>query len=306
MSDRRHKGIIVLGAPRSGTTMLRRLLDSHPSITCPGETFLLKASAKFLESDTIGPGIDYGVSGGLQAVGIAEDEILARLRGLCFGFMDDIARQAGKPRWAIKTAVDSFYLDEVERVYGDHAQFVCLLRNGLDVAVSMKEFSDEMQIYVSELHRYITRHPAPLDAFAEAWADVATGLLGFAERHPDNAILLRYEDIVEDPEANLSRLFAFLGETWGEEILEIASKKTKVDGIGDWKAYNRSAVDRASLGRWQNLPQATIDRLVKILGPTLTACGYPLPATAEDADAERRRELAMALMQSGRGSAGAE
>jgi len=306
MADTQRGGIIVLGAPRSGTTMLRRILDAHPGITCPGETFLLKATAKFLESDTIGPGIDYGVSGGLQAVGFDEDEILARLRGLCFGFMDDVARRAGKPRWAIKTAVDSFYLDQVERVYGDHAQFVCLLRNGLDVVASMKEFSDEMQIYVSELHHYVARHPAPLEAFAHAWSDVTTGLLGFAERHPDNAILLRYEDIVDRPEAGLGGLFAFLGEPWDVSILEVASKKRKVDGIGDWKAYNRSAVDRASLDRWQGLPQPTIDRLVKILGTTLTACGYPLPAVAEDEDSERRRELAMALMQSGRSTAEVE
>ena len=300
MADTQRSGIIVLGAPRSGTTMLRRLLDAHPAITCPGETFLLKGSAKFLESDTIGPGIDYGVSGGLQAVGFGEDEIFARLRSLCFGFMNDIAKRAGKPRWAIKTAVDSFYLDQVERVYGDHAQFVCLVRNGLDVAVSMKDFSDEMQVYVSELHRYVARHPAPLEAFAHAWSDVTTGLLGFAERHPDNAILLRYEDIVERPEVSLGELFAFLGESWDDEILDIATRKRKVDGIGDWKAYNRSAVDRASLGRWQALPQPAIDRLVKILGTTLAACGYPVPAAAEDEDAERRRELAMALMQSGR------
>ncbi|MCA9663328.1 MAG: sulfotransferase, partial [Myxococcales bacterium] len=35
----RSPGIIVLGAPRSGTTLLRRLLDAHPNIACPPETY---------------------------------------------------------------------------------------------------------------------------------------------------------------------------------------------------------------------------------------------------------------------------
>ena len=47
------KGVIILGCPRSGTTLLRRLLDSHPDLSCPGETFLFRGAARFLKEDTI-------------------------------------------------------------------------------------------------------------------------------------------------------------------------------------------------------------------------------------------------------------
>ena len=50
------KGVIILGCPRSGTTLLRRLLDSHPDLSCPGETFLFRGAARFLKEDTISGG----------------------------------------------------------------------------------------------------------------------------------------------------------------------------------------------------------------------------------------------------------
>ena len=201
MAPAHPQGIIVLGMPRSGTTLLRRLLDAHPRICCPGETFLLRASAKFVQGERIASGIDYGVLGGLRALGLAEEDVLSALRQLCFGLLDQLAEQDGKPRWASKTAVDSFYLKEIERIYGDHACFIVVIRQGLDVVCSLQEFAQELQAYISELHAYVSRYPRPLEAFAHAWSDVTRDLLAFVERNP-NAILVRYEDLVERARAN--------------------------------------------------------------------------------------------------------
>jgi len=300
MSQAKHRGIIVLGAPRSGTTLLRRLLDAHPSIACPGETFLLKASARFLQSETIGYGVDYGVLGGLQGAGFSEQEVLDRLRQTCFGFMENIADQAGKPRWAMKTAVDSFYIDEIDRLCGGHANFICVVRHGLDVIASMKEFSDQLQGYIEELHHYVQRYPRPLEAFAHAWVDVTQDLLSFVLRHPDNAILIRYEDLVDDPQATLSPVLELVGEAWDDRMIEAPFEAASVDGIGDWKAYKRGAIDSGSVGRWHDLPHSAVDRVAEIVGPTLRACGYPPVDQTPDDEAQRKQELAKMLMSAAR------
>jgi protein-tyrosine sulfotransferase len=290
-----HQAILVLGMPRSGTTLLRRLLDAHPRICCPGETFLLRASAKFIQGERIASGIEYGVLGGLRALGFAEEDILAALRQLTFGLLDQLAHQDGKPRWANKTAVDCFYLKEVERIYGDHAYFVVVIRHGLDVVCSLQEFTQELQAYISELHTYVARYPRPLEAFAHAWADVTSDLLAFAERRP-NAILVRYEDLVNEPEQTLRRLFAFVEEPWHASVVEAAFRKSEVKGLGDWKGYGAAGINAASIGRWRSLPRSTIAELAPIVGPVLERCGYPpveteRPRTADEA--MRHYELAM-------------
>ena len=44
--------VVLLGFPRSGTTLLSRLLDAHPEISCPPETHLLSAASRFLSEQT--------------------------------------------------------------------------------------------------------------------------------------------------------------------------------------------------------------------------------------------------------------
>lgn len=308
MSDHKHRGIVVLGMPRSGTTLLRRLLDAHPRIAAPGETFLLRGAARFLESETIADGIDYGVLGGLRAAGFAEDDVLRRLRDLVFGFLDEVADSEGKPRWAAKTAVDSFHIENIERVFGEHAYFVCLLRHGLDVVCSLDEFSGEVRGYIRELHAYVARYPRPLEAFAHAWADVTRGLLDFADRHPGTALVCRYEDLVREPEATLGRILGFVDEDFDPRLLKAAFRGGEVKGLGDWKTYSKPAIDTESLERWRELPEAALAGLAEIVNPTLAAAGYePVSASraGDSDDAMRRYELAM-MFNAGRAGGGAE
>ena len=91
---------LLIGPPRSGTTLLRRILDAHPRIASPPETYLLSAAARFLHEERFAHGLRIGVLSGLAFAGFDEAEVLARLRALVLGFLDDHARARGKPRWA--------------------------------------------------------------------------------------------------------------------------------------------------------------------------------------------------------------
>ena len=134
-----HAGIIILGHPRSGTTLLRRLLGRHPNIACPGETHILSACARFLHTEETADGVDLGVLAGLYYAGFSDEDVLTKLREFAFSFPQDYAKRESKTRWAEKTAFDSFYIDEIEKFCGNHAYFIGMVRHGLDVAVSTKE-----------------------------------------------------------------------------------------------------------------------------------------------------------------------
>jgi hypothetical protein len=297
-----NEGIIILGSPRSGTTLLRRLIDAHPNIACPGETNVFSACARFLHSERIAEGVQIGVLDGLGYAGFAKEEVLSRLREVAFSFHRDYAKQQGKARWASKTAFDAFYLEEIERLCGKQSQFICIQRHGLDVACSIEELCQKNGGYLEELHEYVVRYPMVLEAFAHAWTDLTRNIRAFAERHPKNAILVRYEDLTEDIDATMSRLMQFVGEEWSADLVGEALKNRGGIGLGDWKTYGKSTVDRSSVGRWKQLTSDTISRLGTICNPTLELCGYePVAVREERQDEETRRRYEVGLLLQGLG-----
>jgi hypothetical protein len=292
------EGVIVLGAPRSGTTLLRRLLDAHASISCPAETNVFTACGRFLRQEYIAEGVPVGVLSGLALAGIDETESLSRLREFAFQFHRDICRRQGKTVWAAKTPDDAFYIDEIERLCGHHSRFICLLRHGLDVACSLADLCQANGIYLAEVHRYVCRYPAPLAAFTHLWVDVTRRILSFLHGHPNNAMMVRYEDLVERPQAVMEQVFHFVGvDPEGWDMHHAVSSKERI-GLGDWKSYQRDRVDQSSVGRWRKLSTYTVGELARVANPVLAQCGYERLRESEPRDPQealRRYEIGVLL-----------
>ena len=293
------EGVVILGAPRSGTTLLRRLIDAHPSIACPGETNVFASCGRFLRSERIAEGVGIGVLDGLGYAGFPRSEVLTRLREFAFSFHRDYAKQQGKRRWGSKTAVDAFYLEEIEQLCGEHAHFICLQRHGLDVACSIEELCNRNGGYLRELHEYIIRYPMVLEAFAHLWVDLAQAIDAFAKRHPENALVVSYEDVTGPTHATMARIMEFLGEQWDPALVDSALESRKGLGLGDWKTYGKRSIVQSSVGRWKELSRDTISRLAAICNPTLTLCGYDaielLAVERSPEEARRRYEIGLLL-----------
>jgi len=292
------EGILVVGAPRSGTTLVRRLLDAHPDVACPGETRLFTACARFLATERVVGGMDVGVLNGLAFAGFEPDEVLERLRAFAFAFPREHARRAGVRRWAEKTAVDAFHLREIEALCGDRVHYVAVVRHGLDVACSVREWVAKSEAHPAELVPYVARHARPLEAYCHAWVDVMASLDALRRARPERVIVLRYEDVLADPEAELARLFEGLGERVVPDLLRRAFEGDAPAGFGDWKTHARTGVDAASVERWRRLPETTRSELGAIANPTLERWGYAPVELAEAPGAEearRRYELGLRL-----------
>ncbi len=297
---------IVLGFPRSGTTLLRRLLDAHPAISCPPETGLVSACGRFLQTSPTVDGLSVGVIPGLAFSGVAEDDVLNHLRTMMF---DIHARIAGdKPVWVEKSGFDIFYLDAIERLFASHCKFICLIRHPLDVIASVKDLCDGMDQILPELHRYVRQHASVFDAFAEAWLDCTVALDAFRQRHAERCFFYRYEDMVQDPRAVLTKLLDFMGvEDHAEALLTAAFKAETKVGLGDWRTYETRGVTADSLERWRTkLPASTVSRVVPVLSETMLAHGYELPKTKSVPDlkkAVRHFQFSKQLLQRSQDSA---
>jgi hypothetical protein len=291
------EGIVVLGCPRSGTTLLRRLLNAHSAIACPGETNVLAACARFLAEDRGADGLKVGAVQGLAFAGFSESETLARLREFAFGFFREQARKAGKVRWAEKSAFDAFHVDAIDRLCAGHVRYVCMIRHGVDVACSLEDFCARTQGYLSELHEYVNCHARPLEAFAHAWVDVSGRLLDLVRDRPEEALLVRYEDLVARPEEQLQRVLAFVEAPFEAAILERAFAEPPAAGFGDWKIHATRGVDAAPVDRSAGLPASVRSDLGRIVQATLERGGYdPVPTEPPRSDDENRRRYELGLL----------
>lgn len=187
--------IFVIGSPRSGTTLLRLILDSHPRISCGEETHFLRD----LEA-IVGRNWDL-----VATYGLDREWWLSRIRDLYADFQAEVLGRSGKARWAEKDPTYTLHLAFIEELFPD-AVYVHLVRDGHDVVASFRD-------------RWGYRSAAR--AARTEWARYVRAARALQRRLPDERFLeLRYEELVADPEAQGQQMFAFLGEDWDASVLD--------------------------------------------------------------------------------------
>jgi protein-tyrosine sulfotransferase len=269
------EGVIILGMPRSGTTLLRRLLNAHRSLVCPAETGLLAAASRLLTQNTVAGGLSLGVISGLGFAGFTEDEVLERLRKFVFSFWRDLAVRENKPIWVEKTAIDLFHLETVETLCGERCRYVNIVRNPLDVICSLSDLTNKMQGFLPEIYAYVQRHRSWVSAYAEAWVDGNAKLLDFERRHPNWCIRLKYEDLVQQPALELQRICEFLGLPEDVDlVISRAMEDRESVGLGDWKTYEQRSIEASRKGSRAKLGGWTVQELADLLNPTMEQLGY--------------------------------
>lgn len=292
------EGIVLLGFPRSGTTLVRRLLSAHSRLSCPGETHLLSACARFRQAHRVVDGLEVSVATALRLLEVPDEMATDHLRRLVRDVHRAYAARSGKPRWIEKTATDVFHLDAIESLFDDELTYLFVTRHGLDVCCSVQEWCQRMEAFPPELHEYVRQFAQPLVAIAHAWVDVMASVRLFTERRAGNGLVVSYERLVADPARELGRVLEFLGEAWEPGLLERAQTAKQIDGFGDWKSLGRNSIDSSSVGRWRRLARGTIAQLAPIVNPTLALYGYDEVPVSESLDRDesvRRYELALRL-----------
>jgi Sulfotransferase family len=242
--------LILLGVSRSGTTLLRVILDRSPGIAVPDESFFVPLLARrhrgrvdvpcFLDDLSRIPAlVEWGLAPGdveplLRSEMSASDAIAA--------IFDAYAAKAGKPRWGDKTPMYMRHLPLLERLFPD-AQYVHLIRDGRDAAVSFLQMPEGT----------FTRtwaHPESAAEFACLWRIEVEGARELGERAgPTRYLEARYEELVSDPASTVRSICAFAGIPFESAMLDyhgvvdVAAKphqqrllEPPTTGVRDWRS----------------------------------------------------------------------
>ena len=241
--------VIVLGVGRSGTTLLRVMLDRSSELAIPYETFFVPQLAhrhgrhpnlnKFLD--------DLGRLRTLYDWGIRPDDVRPRLReGMTTSeaiaaIFETYAERQGKPRWGDKTPLYMQQLPLLERLFPD-AIWVHLVRDGRDAALSFLELPEGFS------GRTWAR-PRTAAQFAARWRTEILAARQLGSHVGDRYLELRYEDLVADPEGELRRICDHASLPWEREMLEYAGTSEVAEmpqhrnlaqpptpGLRDWRS----------------------------------------------------------------------
>jgi hypothetical protein len=203
----------VVGMNRSGTTLLRMMLDAHPDLTIPPETHFVPDLIKAVREPGATP------EDALTAMksarewgdfGFSDEEMLGRLRALpelkagpaVRTFYAAYTEQQGKPRWGEKTPTYVQKMRLIQRAIPE-ARFVHVIRDGRDVALSVLDrtvreltAADVARRWEKKINK--AREDAPkLNHYKE----------------------IRYEDLILDTEPVLRDVCEFIQLPWDPVML---------------------------------------------------------------------------------------
>lgn len=261
--------IFVLCTARSGSTLLRVILDSHSTITCPQELNLSEVCSHL-----------YFAWNALALSGEEDAECRRRARdecrSVCENLMSHVLARSGKSRWCDKSLSTAGHAQLMWETFPD-AKFVALHRHPMDVVLSAVEASP-WGYGAHGLVPYIQANPGNFVAgLLLYWRDVTTAMLAFEHAHPACCFRLRYEDLVHDPERRLKELFVFLDAEWEPEVVERAFLDEHPEsGFGDQKIWFTSSIVTASVGGGRRVPIDMVPSgLLEDVNLRLAALGYP-------------------------------
>jgi len=242
--------VFVLSCPRSGSTLLRYILDTHPAIWSPGELAL----GRLIKAHRFTLTRVHAIAAGLDAEKTCQREV----RTLITGLMTRETAARGKSVWCDKTPENLSFLPEIAWTFPD-ARFLCLYRKSLDVVHSSLEAS--RWGFMEELAPSAARAPQNLvEAMLENWAAMTSRMLAL-EASGARCFRIYYEGLVNAPESTMNQVCAFLGLPWDDGILARVFAQPHEAGGGDYEIRRLSSIDGSRIGRGAEIPLAVLARV---------------------------------------------
>jgi protein-tyrosine sulfotransferase len=252
--------VVIGGAARSGTTLLRTLLGRHPMLVSGPETtvFLHRISSP----------IDLGERLGLEPAVIEKWQRESRSQAEFIECVQGAMRErSGKAIWVEKTPKNVGRFRFVRRHF-PHAKLVHIIRDGRDVVCSLRRtpFAKIDQVPWESIQA--------AQRCALQWRSAVKAGLRF--RRDPLYYELRYEELVRNPASTLRGLTEFLEVPWDDCILNPITEEIRHSSRDNHEAViPATEIFDTSVGRWRrDLTHYDCNALRLLISPLLAELGY--------------------------------
>ncbi|MGH8557159.1 MAG: sulfotransferase family protein [Methylococcales bacterium] len=207
----------LVGCVRSGTTVLRDLLRSHPRLECPEETHFYRWCHPFGTASFRGIYASNGVLKNHRRLdGISEDEFQTMFnnsisradfsRNYANAFMQKQNKQS--VRWFDKTPQNVYGILLISTEFPT-AKFIHIHRHPLNVVASLKTGK--------------VIPPQNIVAAVNFWVEALSIMKLFREAWPDRVLEVSYEQLTNDPSGQLRNILSYLGEWRDDLVLDVGN-----------------------------------------------------------------------------------
>lgn len=226
--------IFIIGMPRTGTTLVDRIISSHPGVESAGELQAMPIAVKQAAGTRTATVLDTGT---IAAAARADIGKIGR------DYLDRAGHHRRDPslRFTDKFPGNFLYAGFIARSLPE-ARIICLRRHPMDTVLSnfrnLFAISSRYYDYSYDLLD-IARYYVRFDRLMARWSEALPGQL----------IEVRYEDLVADQESQTRRLLAHCGLDWADECLSFHTNSAPVSTPS--AAQVRRPIYRDSVDRWR-------------------------------------------------------
>lgn len=266
--------LFLVGRGRSGTTLLKAMLDAHPEVSvAPEALFVMNAHRRYGRGAWDAARVerfarDIWLERKLRTWELDPAALAERLRAvaepsfasLCRAVYEEYARLQGKPRprWVgDKNPHHALFVPRLMECFPE-ARFVHIVRDYRDNILSYQSVRFDLN---------------GTGALAYRWRRYNEAVLAAAERAPERFLRLRYEDLTADPEGALKGVCDFLGIAFDPAMLRF--HEAHRGETRSWHAGLAAPVDAAQVEKWRTaMPPARLAVAERICGALGERLGY--------------------------------
>lgn len=284
-----NNGIQIIGTQRSGSNLLRVILDQSPEIASPHPPHLLVTFMPLMKLYEPLDAVSYrrlvkDVVAYVNAnpvpwdgVQLDEEDIFSQsetyhLFTLNRLIYEQAAISKNAKYWCCKSMANVHYASEME-AFGLRPKYVFLYRDGRDVACSFKK------AVVGEKHIY---------HLAQQWKKDQDACIRLRETLPvDRFISLDYETLIAQPEQEIRRLCDYLGIEYRADMLQFHESKTSklTAAAGEMWSNLEKPIMSNNTGKFlKEFKGDDLEIFELVAGDTLTALNYKLYASGANPD----------------------